>query len=296
MRTARFELGLFLGLTFLLSSPFYALILFGDAPQWTSGLSHLFMWMPGLAAVITMLVTRRSVLPLGFRLGRLRYYAVCYLVPIAFCVPVYLFTWLSGLGRFDPNVIEKQLGLRGAAAGVAVAVLLPLFASAGILATLGEELGWSGVLTPRLLDLTTFTRASLIRGMIWSLWHYPLIAVLLPRYRPGLPVWYALTCMTVSITAISFVYTWLRVATGSVWPAALLHAVSSGFQEFFEAVTKNTGPTYWITFEFGAGFAVVLSLIAWGFATSARRGADTSSTGHPRPAARPQSPPASGTA
>ena len=51
-------------------------------------------------------------------------------------------------------------------AGFIAAVILS--APLGIVNTFGEELGWSGLLTPRLLDLTTFTRASLIRGAIWS--------------------------------------------------------------------------------------------------------------------------------
>ena len=44
---------------------------------------------------------------------------------------------------------------------------------------------------------------------------------------------------------------------------ALLHAVSSNCQNIFEAFTKNTGPTHYITYEYGAGFAIVLSIMAF---------------------------------
>jgi len=165
----------------------------------------------------------------------------------------------------------------------AIAVLAIIAAPLGIVNTFGEELGWSGLLTHRLTTITTFTRASLIRGVIWSVWHYPLVIVLLPRYRPQLPIVYGLACMTVAVTSISFVYTWLRIASGSIWPAALLHAASSNFQDVFEALTKDTGRTPYITYEYGAGFAVILIVIAVIFRSIAPR------TGNPdamEPAAR----------
>ena len=250
---ARKEITLFLILVALLSAPFY-FVLFTGRP-WSGATSHLFMYVPAVAALAT---TRRE---LGFRLGKPRHYAIAFAVPIAFVVPTYVITWLCGLGAFDLSRLASMAASYHVprAALFALAIVAAPF---GILNTFGEELGWSGLLTQRLMTLTTFTRASLVRGVIWSLWHYPLVIVLLPRFRPGLPVPYALACMTVAITAISFVYTWLRIASGSVWPAALLHAVSSNFQDLFEALTRNTGPTPYVTYEYGGGFAVILLFIA----------------------------------
>jgi len=72
---------------------------------------------------------------------------------------------------------------------------------------------------------------------------------------------YATTCFTVSVVAVSFFYTWLRVRSGSVWPAALLHAASNGAQALGEALTADTGPTEYWTYEYGAGFTVVLIVL-----------------------------------
>jgi membrane protease YdiL (CAAX protease family) len=270
------EIRLFLILVALLSAPFYVALFTGRG--WTQTTSHLFMYTPAVAALATTLIVHRRVRELGFRLGKLRHYAVAYAVPMAFVVPTYLLTWAFGLGAFDAArlaSIESTFHLPHGVAGVAAIVVLAIVvAPFGILNTLGEELGWSGLLTHRLMTVTTFTRASLIRGVIWSLWHYPLVIVLLPRYRPGLPRVYALACMTVAVTAISFVYTWLRVTSGSVWPAALLHAASSNFQDLFEQLTRNTGPTPYITYEYGAGFAVILIGIAWYFRSIAPKAGD----------------------
>ncbi len=270
---------LFVALTFAFSAPFYVFVFLHPA-NWTSTHSHLLMWMPALAALAASLLTRRPLRDLGFRLGRPRHYLVAYDLPLLFCGVVYAFVWATGLGAFDTTRLlpfEARVGLphtalTAAIVGVGLLLLTPL----SMINTLGEELGWSGLLTPELAARTTFAKASFIRGAIWSLWHYPLVIALHPRYRPDVPVVYALACMTIAVTSISFVYTWLRIDSGSVWPAALLHAVSSNLQDFFEALTKDTGVTYYITYEFGAGFAIVLAIVAfvvWRRVTAAPRGA-----------------------
>ncbi len=258
---ARREIAIFVILVAVLSAPFYFILFTGRA--WTNLTSHVFMYVPAVAALIT---TRRE---LGFRLGKPRHYAIAFAVPFAFVVPTYLITWLCGLGAFDPTRLRSMAAMYHVPPVALIVIAVLVFAPLGIINTFGEELGWSGLLTDRLMKITTFTRASLIRGGIWSLWHYPLVIVLLPRYRPGLPIVYALACMTIAVTAISFVYTWLRVASGSIWPAALLHAVSANFQDLCEGLTRNTGPTPYLTYEYGAGFAVILLFIAWYFRSKA---------------------------
>ena len=218
------------------------------------------MWTPAIAGIATSLMVRRRVDGFGFRLGAARYFGFSYAIPLLFCVPVYLLTWMLHLGAFAPRFpFRLPPGVSGF---VILLFLALLIAPLGMIDTLGEEIGWSGMLTPRLAEVTTFTRASLIRGAIWSLWHYPLVIVLLPQYRAGLPLWYALVCMTIATVAISFVYTWLRLRSGSLWPCALLHAVSSNCQDVFESGTRDTGHTHYITYEYGAGFAIMLTLLA----------------------------------
>jgi len=260
------RIALFVALTFAFSTPFYIFVLLHPA-KWAPLHTHLLMWMPALAALAASLLTRRPLRELGLlRLGSWSHYLAGYDVPLLFCGVTYAIVWATGLGAFDATALipfEQRISLGHSTAtpvlvGVALLILSPL----SMINTLGEELGWSGLLTPELAARTTFAKASLIRGVIWSLWHYPLVIALLPRYRPGLPLAWALGCMTVAVTAISFVYTWLRIDSGSVWPCALLHAVSSNLQDFFERLTRDTGVTDYLTYEYGAGFAVVLIIIA----------------------------------
>jgi hypothetical protein len=73
-------------------------------------------------------------------------------------------------------------------------------------------------------------------------------------------------CFALMVVAIAVPMAWLRLRTGSVWPAALWHASHNLFvQGFFDRVTVDTGPTRWLTTEFGAALAVTIGLVAWMF-------------------------------
>ena len=259
---ARREILLFLCLTLTLSSGFYAYLFFARSPTWNSVFATAFMWCPGTAALLTRLLTTRSLRGLGWRWGGTRRVLLpVFAFPFLLCGVVYALVWAFGLGGFDPARLvaaTARLGLHGALGEVVLIALIPFGVAFSCLSTLGEELGWRGLLSDRLLQVTSFTRASLLTGVIWSVWHYPLIFVLLPKFRPGLPVAYATACFTASVVGVSFFYTWLRQTTGSVWPGVILHAASASAQEIFEALTRDTGPTHYLTFEYGIGFVLVI--------------------------------------
>ena len=134
-----------------------------------------------------------------------------------------------------------------------------LLATAGVLSScvsaLGEELGWRGFLVPQLAKVTSFPRVSLISGIVWALWHYPII--LFGGYRGDGPLWYSLVCFTVLVVGISFVYAWMRLKSGSVWTGVLLHGSHNLFiQAFFDSLTRHSRFTALWTTEFGAGLAL----------------------------------------
>jgi membrane protease YdiL (CAAX protease family) len=52
--------------------------------------------------------------------------------------------------------------------------IVPMFILFIITAGLGEELGWTGFLTPRLQDRYSALVSSIIRGVLWGFWHIPL--------------------------------------------------------------------------------------------------------------------------
>ncbi len=88
--------------------------------------------------------------------------------------------------------------------------------------TLGEEIGRRGLLAPELAKLYSFTTTSVISGVVWAIWHYPVLLV--GDYNnSGDPFWFGLICFTVLVIGISFALIWLRLKSGSLWTAVLLH-------------------------------------------------------------------------
>ncbi len=130
---------------------------------------------------------------------------------------------------------------------------------------LGEEIGWRGLLVPELSKETSFTLTALISGGIWAIYHYPLI--LFSNYgNPSVPAWFGLVCFTVLVVGSSFVYAWLRLASGSIWPAVVLHASHNQFiKHIFTAFTGDTGVTAYVIDELGIALALAAILIAYLF-------------------------------
>lgn len=107
---------------------------------------------------------------------------------------------------------------------------------------LGEELGWRGWLLPKLLPLG-IVPAIVISGVIWGLWHAPLILL---GYNYGdAPGWLALAAMVGMTTVIGAVFSWLRIRSQSVWPAAFAHGAfnaAAGFSFIFIMAGETFSP------------------------------------------------------
>lgn len=220
------------------------------------------MWCPGVAAILASLLTKRPLAQIGWRWGKTRYQVASYFVPVAYSLVAYGATWALGLGRFpNSNFVETTAArLGGASPAATIGRYVLLQATVGmvfsILAGLGEEIGWRGLLVPELARRFSFTRTALLSGVIWAVWHYPIL--LFADYNAGTPGWYGLTCFTVLVLGISFLFAWLRLKSGSVWTAAILHGSHNLFvQGVFDPLTGDTGRTKWIIGEFGAALAIV---------------------------------------
>jgi len=267
-RSVSLRVGLYALLTFAFSAYFdVRLIRAGhlDAAggRWVVGL----MWCPAAAAFAASLLTGRPLSAIGWRWSW-RYAGLAYAIPVVYGIAAYGAAWGLGFGRVPDPLFAAALSVRfhGASPAASFAEFLLLQATLGVLFScltgLGEEIGWRGFLVPELARRTSLSRVALISGAIWAAWHYPVL--LFAGYNGGTRRWYSLLCFTVLVLGISFLFAWIRLASGSVWPAAILHGSHNlWIQEVFDPLTGDTGRTRWIVGEFGVALALAGVAVGW---------------------------------
>lgn len=221
--------GLFILCTAVLTGLFYPPFLLlgpdgGGAPYALGA-----MFSPMVAAFLTCWVFHIPLRKLGWRPGPARYLLQSFLIPLAYLALAYGGAWALGFWDVEDGamraVLRADLGMpEGAAMGrfaITFLAFVLLQSLVSGLIVLGEEVGWRGFLTPALYARYGFIGASIGTGVLWGLWHMPLIVV---SHEGAAPLWYAILCFMITITAVSFVYTWYRMKSGSLWTAVLLHA------------------------------------------------------------------------
>ncbi len=169
----------------------------------------------------------------------------------------------DGLARF----LTEQAGL------LLVAGLVNL------LPALGEEIGWRGWLWPRLQPLGQLP-AILISGIVWGIWHAPLI--LLGYNYPLANGAGGVISMCGMCIIVGAFFAWLRSMSNSVWPAALAHGIfnaSAGLVSLFVVMgaildtqkASILGWSGWIL----PGLVIIVMLLLGAFRQPAESGLST---------------------
>ena len=204
-----------------------------------------YMWAPALANILTRIITKEGWKDAGLRPQiRKGWWALV----AAWFSPAIL-TFLGVLlyfaifrGQFDPELgaLRQMMQAVEAQAGEAIPfslwTLVLLQLSVGLLVaplinsffTFGEELGWRGYLQPKLMVLG-FRKALLLTGVIWGIWHWPVIAM---GHNFGFDYWGApwtgFLMMTWFTITAGTIIGWLALRGQSVWPAVIAHAATNG--------------------------------------------------------------------
>ncbi len=264
----------FLAITLGLSSIYYYFIISGGTLMVGGGLFVLgLMWAPGIAGIITQLIFERSLRGMGWKPGRIGYLGLALVIPFLYGLVVYGITWATGLGGFpNPELLGYIRSGYGATLPTAVVILIFVVMNfligilPGIFSGLGEEIGWRGLFVPELAKVTRFPFVALISGVVWALWHLPLL-FFADYNMAGAPTWYAGIMFTILVIGISFAFAWLRLKSGSLWTAAVMHASHNLFiQSVFTPLTLQKPVTPYIIDEFGVGLAIaaiVVAIIFW---------------------------------
>lgn len=201
------------------------------------------MFGPAVAALLVRLIRREGFADAGLRLvGRRRrragwMYLAAYLAPPLLIAASIIIVLLTGVqhwafsenlkaianvlkgGPLPPGYTADQLALLSIVASSALSFTLAI--PFNMIFTFGEEFGWRSYLLPRLAPLGGVP-AAIITGIIWGLWHAPIIVLDSYNY-PGHP-YLGVGMMVLFTVALGMIFAWLRFRSGSVWPPVLAHA------------------------------------------------------------------------
>jgi CAAX protease family protein len=278
----------FIGLTFLITW-LVALAMYLLHVKYGSILSFVIIavcYMPAPAyatLILQKLVYRSSLTPYGFTLKHLSvHWLLITTVGFAWFIVLGTFVVIGILGNvfgvalfgridFSEAAFLHQLTIfaRGAFGEVPRALPIPpvaIFLLAlvqGVIAgftfnlpfTLGEELGWRGLLL-RETQTSGFVRSNLFIGVVWGLWHAPLIAQ--GHNYPGHPI-AGIFMMTLFTMALAFPMAYCRFKSGSILGPSALHGIFNPIGVLTALFVIGANPLF--GFVAGvAGIAVILLL------------------------------------
>ncbi len=281
-RIDRKKVALFLGLTFaadwVMAALFY---LFGGRLNTTPAviMSIAYMFVPMIMAVVVRKFIYHQPLkePLGISFAVNRWWLAAWLVPPIIALGAFgvslLFRSVSyspemaGIYEhfakvFTPEQIQeirrKQELLPFHPIWFALIQGLIIGPTLNAVAGFGEELGWRGFLQKELKPIGFWISSALI-GLIWGVWHLPLILMghNYPEHPvPGVLLW------TVNCVFLGVVISYVRVRAKSVIAAAVMHGTYNATAGL--AIILIVGGNDLITGVQGIAGVIVTALVAVG--------------------------------
>jgi membrane protease YdiL (CAAX protease family) len=213
-----------------------------------------YMWAPALANLLTRLITREGNHEYFLKPEIKRswpYWLTAWLAPAILIALGALLFFVIFPQYFDSTfqAIRMQIAFSGQdATAVDIPQLILMQSLFAILIapiingifTFGEEFGWRAYLLPKLQELG-IRKALIISGIIWGVWHWPVIAM---GYNygsgyAGAP-WLGMLMMTWVTIAWGVLIGWLALRGKSVWPAVIAHGALNGFAGISALLTRGS--------------------------------------------------------
>lgn len=238
----------YLAITFILT---YALEIGVIYPMWRSGdaqasqlvvmLEAAVMLVPSIGVILTRLITREGfkeawIRPKQFK-KTWKYYVIGWIGPAILTLIGTAVYFLIFPEKYDPQLtmLAQVISQSGVSMEFAPEQLNAVMAGQLIQAALlgpvlnfvfafGEEWGWRGYLLPKMKEKLPMLPLLLVNGVIWGLWHAPIICIG-HNYGvgyPGYPIT-GILMMCGFCIVMGTLFTWLTLKSGSCIPAALAH-------------------------------------------------------------------------
>lgn len=257
---------IFLAITFLATwtLAFVLMANGGYSNQLTTFILSLCMLVPAISVIITTLVTKEKFKDVWIKpnlKGNIKYYILAWFLPAILVVLGAILYYCIYPANFDANmtlmintlkeqtanlgqvITDEQIKMTLYIQIITALLLAPVL---NIITTMGEELGWRGYLLPNLCKKYSPFIATIVTGVIWGIWHAPLIAM---GHNYGLGYkfahWGGVLAMIVFCIFVGSFLSYITLKVKSSIPAAISHGMINGFASvstLFLSVNNNANP------------------------------------------------------
>ena len=239
------------------------------------------MFCPLLAVLLVQKVFQRQPTGIGWKVqGRRRWWLPAWFGPAVFTVlaAVLYFavfphrldlsgSWLATAygGEMDAQTLRRELGVSNLSymleTGLFAVTLAPPI---NMLAAVGEEAGWRGYMMPHLKEQLGLLNSRLLGGVIWGVWHWPIMLLTGYEYGTnylGAPV-LGLVVWCVVCFALNTLLDWLYEKTGCIWVSAIAHGAFNAVAALFVVLTNPADSYYNVLGPMPIGLIGMLPMLA----------------------------------
>ena len=197
-----------------------------------TALTAVLMFFPAIGVLITRLITREgfknSMLRLNLK-GNVRYYLIGWFGPFVLTVIGAVLYYLIFPSEFTLTTYHSQMAMQPLPPAIfwtMQAVLVLVAPLLNIVTCFGEEWGWRGYLLPKVASRMKFLPTVLVTGLIWGVWHAPIIAAghNYGMDYPGYP-FVGIVAMCLLCVVLGTLFSYITLKTQSCWPAMLAHGM-----------------------------------------------------------------------
>lgn len=252
----------------------------GNAAVYRALLS-VSMFCPLVAVLAVKRIVLHQPTGIGWKVrGKRRYWLAAWFGPAVFTVLAALLyfavfssrldlsgSWLVTAygGEMDAETLRSQLGVSNLSymleTGLFAITLAPPI---NMLFAVGEEAGWRGYMMPQLKERFGLLNGRLLGGIIWGVWHWPIMLLTGYEYGTnylGAPV-LGLVVWCVVCFALNTLLDWLYEKTGCIWVSAIAHGAFNAVAALFTVLTYPADAYYNVLGPTPIGLIGMLPMLA----------------------------------
>ena len=221
------------------------------------------MFCPLVAALVSKKVFLNQPTGIGWKVtGKRRYWLAAWFGPALFTVlaAVLYFavfpsrldlsgSWLVAAygGEMDAETLKRELGVSTTSYMVQTGLMAVTIGPAiNMLFAVGEEAGWRGTMMPWLKERFGLLNGRLLGGIIWGVWHWPIMLLTGYEYGTnylGAPV-LGLVVWCVVCFALNTLLDWLYEKTSCIWVPSIAHGAFNAVAGLFTVLTYPADAYY----------------------------------------------------